>query len=65
LSPECLPTKLTTWASEALPDEALKTLRPQIYDLRKAGITGTMVGVEFVTWRIVPLQDHRRNIWMH
>jgi hypothetical protein len=59
------PTKLTTWASEALPEEALKTLRPRIHDLRKAGITGTMVGVEFVTKCIAPLQDHRRNIWMH
>jgi hypothetical protein len=27
------PTKLTTWASEALPEEALKTLRPRIRDL--------------------------------
>jgi hypothetical protein len=59
------PTKLTTWASEALPEEALKTLRPWIHDLRKAGVTGTMVGVEFVTRRIAPLQDHRRNIWGH
>jgi hypothetical protein len=24
-----------------------------------------MVGVEFVTRRIAPLQDHRRNIWAH
>jgi hypothetical protein len=48
------PTKLTTWASEALPEEALKTLRPRIQDLRKAGVTGTMVGVEFVTRRIAP-----------
>jgi hypothetical protein len=46
------PVKLTTWASEALPEEALKTLRPRICVLRKAGITGTMVGVEFVTRRL-------------
>jgi hypothetical protein len=59
------PAKLTTWASEALPEEALKTLRPRICDLRKAGVTGTMVGVEFVTRCIAPLQDHRRNIWAH
>jgi hypothetical protein len=59
------PVKLTTWASEALPKEALRTLRPRIRDLRKAGITGTMVGVEFVTRRIAPLQDHRREIWRH
>jgi hypothetical protein len=59
------PTKLTTWASEALPEEALKTLRPRIHDLRKAGVMGTMVGVEFVTRRIAPLQDHRRDIWRH
>jgi hypothetical protein len=43
----------------------LKTLHPRIHDLRKAGITGTMVGVEFVTRRIAPLQDHRRSIWAH
>jgi hypothetical protein len=49
------PTKLTTWASEALPQEALKMLRPRIQDLRKVGITGTMVGVEFITRRIAPL----------
>jgi hypothetical protein len=49
------PTKLTTWASEALPEEALKTLRPWIRDLRKAGVTGTMVGVEFITRGIAPL----------
>jgi hypothetical protein len=48
------PVKLTTWASEALPEEALKTLHPRICDLRKASITGTMVGVEFVTRRIAP-----------
>jgi hypothetical protein len=30
------PAKRTTWASEALPEEALKTLRPWIRDLRKA-----------------------------
>jgi hypothetical protein len=59
------PTKLTTWASEALPEEALKMLCPWIHDLRKAGVTGTMVGVEFVTRRIAPLQDHHRNIWGH
>jgi hypothetical protein len=59
------PTKLTTWVSEALPEEALKTLHPRIRDLRKAGVTGTMVGVEFVTRRIAPLQDHRWDIWGH
>jgi hypothetical protein len=59
------PIKLTTWASEALPEEALKTLRPWIHDLRKFGVMGTMVGVEFVTRRIAPLQDHRRSIWAH
>jgi hypothetical protein len=48
------PAKRTTWASEALPEESLKTLRPWICDLRKAGVTGTMVGVEFVTRRIAP-----------
>jgi hypothetical protein len=35
------PAKLTTWASEALPEEALKTLRPWIRDLQKVGITGS------------------------
>jgi hypothetical protein len=59
------PTKLTTWVSEALPEEALKTLRPRIHDLRKAGVTGTMFRVEFVTRRIAPLQDHRQSIWAH
>jgi hypothetical protein len=49
------PTKLTTWASEALPEEALRTLCPRIHDLWKAGVMGTMVGVEFVTRRIAPL----------
>jgi hypothetical protein len=49
------PAKLTTWVSEALPEEALKTLRPRIHDLRKAGVTGTMVGVKFVTRHIAPL----------
>jgi hypothetical protein len=48
------PIKLTTWASEALPEEALKTLHPWICDLWKAGVTGTMVGVEFATKRIAP-----------
>jgi hypothetical protein len=59
------PTKLTTWASEALPEKALKMLRPRIQDLWKADVTGTMVGVEFVTRCIAPLQDHRREIWRH
>jgi hypothetical protein len=59
------PTKLTTWVSEALPEEALKMLRPWIHDIWKAGVKGTMVGVEFITRRIAPLQDHRRNIWGH
>jgi hypothetical protein len=59
------PVKLTTWASEALPEEVLKMLRPRIQDLRKADITGTMVGVEFITRHIAPLQDHRREIWRH
>jgi hypothetical protein len=49
------PTKLTTWASEALPEEVLKMLRPRIRDLRKAGVMGTMVRVEFITRRIAPL----------
>jgi hypothetical protein len=48
------PVKLTTWAREALPEEALRMLCPRIHDLREAGITGTMVGVEFVTRRIAP-----------
>jgi hypothetical protein len=51
--------------SEALPEEALKTLCPRIQDLRRAGVMGTMVGVESITRRIVPLQDHRREIWGH
>jgi hypothetical protein len=59
------PVKLTTWASEALLEEALKTLRLRIRDLWKAGVMGTLVGVEFVTRRITPLQDHRREIWRH
>jgi hypothetical protein len=59
------PVKLTTWASEALPEEALKTLRPRIRDLRKARVMGSMVGVEFVTRCITALQDHRREIWRH
>jgi hypothetical protein len=59
------PAKLTSWASEALPEEALKTLRPWIRDLRKAGVMGTIIGVEFVTRRIAPLQNHRRSIWAH
>jgi hypothetical protein len=37
-------------------------LCPRIRDLWKAGVMGTMVGVEFVTQRIAPLQDHRREI---
>jgi hypothetical protein len=54
------PAKCTTWASEVLPEEALKTLRPQIRELLRLGVTGTMVGVEFVNQRIAPLQHHRR-----
>jgi hypothetical protein len=49
------PVKLTTWASEALHEEALKMLRPRIQDPQKAGVIGTMVGVEFITRRIAPL----------
>jgi hypothetical protein len=59
------PTKRTTWASEALPKEVLKALLPWICDLRKEGITGPMVGVDFVTRCIAPLQDHCRPIWVH
>jgi hypothetical protein len=59
------PVKLNTWASEALPEEALRMLRPRIRDLWEAGVMGTMVGVEFITRRIAPLQDHRREIWRH
>jgi hypothetical protein len=44
---------LTTWASEALPEEALKTLRPRIRDLRKAGVMGTMVGVELDVYALL------------
>jgi hypothetical protein len=43
----------------------LKTLHPRIRDLQKAGIMRTMVGVEFFTRHIAPLQDHRRSIWEH
>jgi hypothetical protein len=42
------PAKRTTWASKVLPKEALKTLHPWIYDLQRAGVTGTMVGVDDV-----------------
>jgi hypothetical protein len=59
------PVKLNTWASVALPEEALRMLRPRIRDLREAGVMGTMVRVEFVTRRITPLQDHCREIWRH
>jgi hypothetical protein len=34
------PTKLTTWASESLPEEALKTLRTWIHDLRRPASWG-------------------------
>jgi hypothetical protein len=40
---------------KALPEEAWKTLHPWIYELRKANVTGTMVGVEFVTRCIASL----------
>jgi hypothetical protein len=56
------PAKRTTWASEALPEEALKALPPRICDLHREGVTGPMVGVEFITRRIAPLQDHRHPI---
>jgi hypothetical protein len=59
------PAKRTTWASKALPEEALKTLHPRIRDLQRAGVTGTMVGVEFVTRHITPLQAYHRPIWVH
>jgi hypothetical protein len=59
------PAKRTTWASEALPEEVLKALRPRIRDFRRKGVTGPMVGVEFVTRRIAPLQYHRHPIWAH
>jgi hypothetical protein len=57
--------KRTTWASEALPEEALKALRPRNRDLRREGVTRPMVRVEFVTRCIAPLQGHRRSIWAH
>jgi hypothetical protein len=47
--------KLTTWASEALPKEALKILRPRIRELRRPASRGPWFGVEFVTRRITPL----------
>jgi hypothetical protein len=56
------PAKCTTWASEALPEVVLNALRPRIHDLRHEGITGPMVGVEFFTKRISPLQNHRGPI---
>jgi hypothetical protein len=59
------PAKRTTWTSEALPEEVLKALRPRIRDLLREGITRPMVGVEFITRRIAPLQDHHRPIWAH
>jgi hypothetical protein len=49
------PAKCTTWASEALPEEVLKPLLPWIRDLHREGVTGPMVGVEFVTRHIAPL----------
>jgi hypothetical protein len=45
---------VTTWASEVLPEVVLKALRPRIRDLHHEGVTGPMVGVEFVTRRIAP-----------
>jgi hypothetical protein len=59
------PAKRTTWASEALPEVVLKALPPRIHELCHKGFTRPMVGVEFVTRRIAPLQDHRRPIWAH
>jgi hypothetical protein len=49
-----LPAKCTTWASEALPEVVLKALHPRICDLHHEGVTGPMVGVEFITRRIAP-----------
>jgi hypothetical protein len=49
------PAKCSTWAGEALPEVVLNALRPWIRDLRREGVTGTMVGVEFITRRITPL----------
>jgi hypothetical protein len=59
------PAKQTSWASEALPEVVLNALHPRIQDLRREGITRPMVGVEFVTKRIAPLQNNRRPIWSY
>jgi hypothetical protein len=58
-------SRCTTWASEALPEVVLNALHPRIRDLCHEGNTSPMVGVEFVTRRIGPLQNHRCPIWAH
>jgi hypothetical protein len=59
------PAKWMTWASDALPEAALNALRPRIQELRHACITGSMVGVDFVTRCIAPLQHHHRPVWSY
>jgi hypothetical protein len=61
----CVPAapavKLPSWSSEPLSSEGLNALRERIELLRDTGLTGLMVGKEFLLRRIAPSRSTRRT----
>ncbi|KAM0882821.1 hypothetical protein ACQ4PT_032037 [Festuca glaucescens] len=51
--------------SEKLTGAGLEPLVKRLRELRKGGLTGEMVGKEFIRRRIAPLQDHKKDMWFY
>jgi hypothetical protein len=56
-------TKSSSWAAEKLEDAVIAPVMTRLAELAQAGLTGTTVVREFLSWRIAPVQEHRRKMW--
>ena len=57
--------KSSGWGSEKLTGAGLAPLVKRLKELRKGGLTGEMVGKEFIRRRIAPLQAHKKDMWFY
>ena len=63
--PEAPPTKWARWGSKSLESPRAAPVRDSMKELRDAGLTGTMVALDFTKRRIAPLQRHTERMWSY
>jgi hypothetical protein len=63
--PDAPPQKRNCWSSRTFTGPGEEAVADRLEELRKAGLTGQMVALEFIRRRIAPLQAHSQPMWLY